>query len=372
MAEVYFILTAAGLVGGICSVLAGLLILAERRLVNYGQCAIDINQGAKRLEVKGGQTLLASLMSQNLFIPSACGGRGTCAYCKLEISAGGGPIIPTEESLLTEEELTANLRLSCQVKVRNDLAVVIPDELFLVKQYSGVVERIRDLTHDIKELKIRLIEPDTIEFTAGQYVQLETPPYGHVPEPVYRAYSISSPPSEKKNLELIIRLVPEGICTTWVFDILKEGDEVCLNGPYGEFGLSQSDRPMIWMAGGSGMAPLWSMVRYLGEQNIQRPCTYFFGALQTRDLFLVDEFRQMEKDLPNFRFVPALSEPAEHDQWDGQTGLITQVAQADKDLEDCSNKEAYLCGSEGLIDAAAKTLKDKGLSEDRIFYDKFT
>jgi len=157
-----------------------------------------------------------------------------------------------------------------------------------------------------------------------------------------------------------------------VFNVLKEGDKVCLNGPYGNFGLSQSDQPMISMAGGSGMAPLWSMARSMREQNIQRPCTYFFGALQKRDLFLLDEFRKMEKDLPNFRFVPALSEPAEDDQWDGQTGLITQVAERDKYLEDCSNKEAYLCGSEGLIEAAIKMLKTKGVSEDRIFYDKFT
>ena len=372
MADVYYILIAAVLVGGVCAVLAGLLLLAERRLVNYGQCTIDINQNAKRLEVKGGQTLLASLMSQEIFIPSACGGRGTCAYCKLEISEGAGPMIPTEEALLTEQEQATNVRLSCQVKVRNDLAVVIPEELFLVKQYRGQVERIRDLTHDIKELKIRLIEPNTIEFTAGQYIQLETPAYGHVPEPVYRAYSIASPPSEKNCLELIIRLVPEGICTTWVFNILEEGDEVFLNGPYGQFGLSQSEQPMVWMAGGSGMAPLWSMVRHMQEQNIQRPCTYFFGALQKRDLFLVDELRQMEKELPNFRFVPALSEPAEQDQWNGPTGLITQVAQRDKDLADCSNNEAYLCGSEGLIKASIKMLNDKGISEDRIFYDKFT
>ncbi len=264
------------------------------------------------------------------------------------------------------------MRLSCQVKIRNDLAVVIPEELFLVKQYRGVVEGIRDLTHDIKELKIRLIEPDSIEFTAGQYIQLETPAYGQVPEPVYRAYSISSVPSDKNTLELIIRLVPEGICTSWVFNILKEGDEVSLNGPYGEFGLSQDERPMIWMAGGSGMAPLWSMVRYMREQNIQRQCTYFFGALGKRDLFLVDELGQMEKELPNFRFVAALSEPSEQDEWNGRTGLITQVARDDKDLEDCSNKEAYLCGSEGLIEASIEMLKDKGMSEERIFYDKFT
>ena len=364
------ILIATFLVGATCALLAALLVVAERYLVSYGPCVIDINKGARRLEVAGGKPLLASLMSEGIFIPSACGGRGTCAYCKVTITDGGGPIVPTELTLLSEEERRSSVRISCQLKVRNDLAIEIPEELFLVKQFTGVVERVRDLTHDIKELRIRLVEPESIEFTPGQYVQLEAPAYGGNPEPVYRAYSIASPPGDRGYIELIIRLAPGGICTTWVFTILKQGDQVHFNGPYGQFGLSGTDQEMVWIAGGSGMAPFWSIIRHMRQRHIQRKCTYFFGAVQQRDLFLVDELRGLEKDLPNFRFVPALSGHPESDAWTGERGLITEVV--DRNLTDGSGKEGYLCGSGGMIDAAVKVLAGKGISEDRIFYDKFT
>ena len=355
---------------GICAVLAVLLLIAERYLANYGQCRIDINEGERELEVKGGQTLLNSLMSEGIFIPSACGGRGTCAYCTLKITSGGGEIVPTEEPLLTDEEKASDVRLSCQVKVRNDLAVVIPEELFLVKEYRGVVEHIRDLTHDIKELRIRLVEPETISFESGQYVQLETPAYGSHPEAVYRAYSLSNVPSDNRYVELIIRLVPEGICTTWVFTILKEGDEVTFNGPYGDVRLTDTDRAMIWVAGGSGMAPFWSMVRHMREQQLDRKCTYFFGALTQRDLFLTDELRELEMEMPKFNYVPALSEPAPDDDWDGETGLITEILE--RHVADASECVIYLCGSGGMIRAAHKVLETKNANEELIFYDEFT
>jgi len=364
------ILVAPLLVGGICAVLAALLVLAERTLVNYGTCRIDINQGGKQLEVKGGRPLLATLMAESIFIPSACGGRGTCAYCKVHVLEGGGPVAPTEATLLSDEERKADVRISCQLKVRNDLAIEIPEELFRVRQFTGVVERIRDLTHDIKEVRVRLAEPDAIDFTPGQYVQLQAPAYGKNPEPVYRAYSISSPPSDGGHVEMMIRLVPGGICTTWVFEILKEGDEVHLNGPYGEFRLSDdSGKEMIWIAGGSGMAPFWSIVRDLREKKAERKCTYFFGAVAERDLFLLDEFRALEKELPGFRFLPALS-GADQDGWAGEKGLITEVV--GRHLPDGEGKEGYLCGSGGMIDASVKVLTAKGIPEERIYYDKFT
>jgi len=369
MGGAWFVLISTGVVAATCLVSAVILLIAERYLANYGPCTIDINQGAKKLEVQGGKPLLATLMQQQIFIPSACGGRGTCAYCKVTITDGAPPVAPTELTLLTPEELKHSVRISCQVKVRNDLAIRIPEHLFLVKQFTGVVERIRDLTHDIKELRIRLVEPAAIEFRPGQYVQLEAPAYGDNPEPVYRAYSISSPPSDQGHIELIIRRVPNGICTTWVFTRLKEGDEVRLNGPYGEFRLTDSDAEMVWIAGGSGMAPFWSMARHMREHGIQRPCTYFFGAVAQRDLFLTDEFRDLEKALPRFRFVPALS-GAENDGWSGEKGLITQVVE--RHLKNGAGKEGYLCGSSGMIDASVKVLKAKGIPEDRIFYDKFT
>jgi len=364
------VLVAAGLVSGVSSLLAVLLLLAERYLVNYGTCVIDINNGSKRLDVQGGRPLLTSLMEQDIFVPSACGGRGTCAYCTLQVTDGGGPIVPIELSLLSEDERVSGVRLSCQVKVRNDISVLIPEQLLLVREYTGVVEHIRDLTHDIKEVRIRLVEPETIEFVPGQYIQLETPPYGDNPEPVYRAYSLSSPPCDNRHVETIIRLVEEGICTTWVFNNLNQGDEITFNGPYGEFRMTDTDRHMVWVAGGSGMAPFWSMLRQMQQDGVQRPCTYFFGALQSRDLFLVDEIRQIEKQLPNFTFVPALSEPAADDQWSGETGLITDVV--DRRVTHVGDKEFYLCGGSGMIDAAIDTLKGKGVADDRIYYDKFT
>jgi Na+-transporting NADH:ubiquinone oxidoreductase subunit F len=355
---------------GICAALAALLLVAERYLAHYGRCTIRINRGQKALDVKGGRTLLQGLMDEGIFIPSACGGRGTCAYCKLKVLEGGGPVVPTEAPLLTQNEIADGVRLSCQVKVRGDLAIEVPEELFLVKDFTGVVEKITDLTHDVKELRIRLVEPDAIAFQPGRYIQLEAPAYGDNPEAVYRAYSISSPPSQEHAIELIIRLVPDGICTTWVFTVLREGDRVHFNGPYGQFGLTDSDREMVWIAGGSGMAPFWGMVRHMHEKRIARPCTYFFGARTRDDLFLADELRALEAKMPNFTFVPALSEPPEGGGWDGETGLITEVV--DRRVEDLAEVECYLCGSGGMIRAAIRVLEAKRANKERIYYDEFT
>ena len=363
------VLLAAGLVGGLSLVLAVLLLLAERYLVDYGLCSIDINDGQRRVEVTGGDTLLGSLMDEGIFIPSACGGQGTCSYCKVKILEGGGPVAPTEEPLLTAEEIAADIRISCQCKVRNDLRIEIPEELFSVRRFGGTIERIRDLTYDIKELRIRLSDGEAIEFVPGQYVQLQAAPYGGVRESVYRAYSMSNPPSDDRAVETIIRLVPGGICTTWVFTVLTEGQEVSFTGPYGHFRLTGGDREMIWIAGGSGMAPFWSMLRHMKEANIARRCTYFFGAVRKRDLFLLDELRRMERELDWFTFVPALSNPAPDDEWDGQTGLITEVV--DRGIDTLAGKEVYLCGSPGMIDAAVGIIRRKDVDESMIFFDKF-
>jgi len=363
------IVISVGVISFIAAALAALLVVAERTIANYGDCNITIN-GEKTLTVRGGTSLLEALASEKVFIPSACGGRGTCAYCKLKVLDGGGPVMPTELPLLERDEQEANVRISCQVKVRNDLAIEIPEELFAVKEFRGVVESIRDLTPDMKEIRIKLLEPDRIEFVPGQYVQLVAPAYGDNPEPVYRAYSLSNPPSDGDAVELIVRLVPGGICTTWIFTMLKEGDEVMLNGPYGDFRLSDSNAEMIWIAGGSGMAPFWSIARHMAENDIRRPCTYLFGALTRRDLFFLDEFREVQKQLPNFRFVPALSNPDEGDTWTGETGLITEVA--DRHVAPGTGAEAYLCGSGGMIEAACRVLETKHIPEERRFYDSFT
>lgn len=364
------VLLATAVVSGITVALAVLLIVAERYLVNYGRCAIDINAGQRRLEVEGGATLLASLMGEGIFIPSACGGKGTCAYCKVKVLEGGGPLGPTEEPLLEPGERGTGVRISCQVKVRRDMRIEIPEALFRVREFKGRVEKIEDLTHDVKLVRIALVEPETIEFTPGQYVQLMAPAYGDVADAVYRAYSIASPPSMSGKVELIIRLVPGGICTTWVFEHLKEGDEVALNGPYGEFRLSEdAGREMIWIAGGSGMAPFWGIVRHMKDAGIARKCRYFFGALTPKDLFLTDELRRMADELDWFQFIPSLSRPDADGGWKGERGLITEVVA--RCVPDASQSEAYLCGSSGMINASIKVLKEKGLPEDRIYYDKF-
>jgi Na+-transporting NADH:ubiquinone oxidoreductase subunit F len=355
---------------GLMTVLAVLLIVAERYLVNYGECEIDINDGGKDVTVTGGDNLLMSLRNGGVYLASACGGRGTCAYCKCKILEGGGPVGPTEAPLLSEEEIADDVRISCQVKVREDMKIAVPEELLLVKEFRAKVERIRDLTHDIKELRLELIEPETIEFTPGHYVQLEAPPYGDNKQTVFRAYSISSPPSDNRHIELIVRLVPGGICTTYVFEHLSEGDEVSFTGPYGEFRMSDTDAEMIWIAGGSGMAPFWSMVRHMKENNIQRKCRYFFGAVNKRDLFFLDELGALSEEMPNFRFIPALSGSGEGvEGWEGDTGLITEVVGSH--VEDGENKEGYLCGSPGMCDAAVKVLYEKGVTEDKVYFDKF-
>ncbi|HOX38438.1 MAG TPA: 2Fe-2S iron-sulfur cluster binding domain-containing protein [Candidatus Brocadiia bacterium] len=363
------VLISVGLVAGVSVALGALIVAAERYLLNYGTCKLDVNGGKKVLEVAGGKSLLSTLMEEGIFIPSACGGRGSCGYCKLKVKAGGGPVLPTETPYLSKQEIADGVRLSCQVKVRNDIAVEIPEHLFAVSSFRGRVSRIADMTHDIKLLRIELIEPETITFRPGQYVQLQTPAYGDVKEPVYRAYSVASPPHDNRAIELIIRLAPGGICTTWVFTILKEGDEVQFNGPYGEFVLSDSDAEMFWIAGGSGMAPFWGLVRHMKETGIRRKTTYFFGAVSKRDLFLLDELKSLEKEMENFTFVPCLSSPQQSDEWKGEVGLVTQIF--DRKVEANSSAEAYLCGSAGMIDASVKAIQTKGIPKEKIFYDKF-
>ncbi len=362
------ILIAIGVVAGLSALLVLLIVVADALFADYGVCTITVND-EKKYTVQGGGSLLSALVDNELFIPSACGGRGSCGLCKVKVSDGGGPLLPTEEPHLTDEEIKKSTRLSCQIKVKNDIQIEIPDELFSIKRYTGTCTNIEDLTHDIKLVTIHLEEPASIDFTAGQYVQLEAPAYGKNPDPVYRAYSIASAPSQKDTIDLIIRLVPDGICTTWVHTILKEGDTVYFNGPYGEFGLSDTERDMVCIAGGSGMAPIRSVLKHMKEQEITRKAAYYFGAVQKRDLFMVEEMEQFEKDLENFSFIPALSGPAEEDNWEGRTGLITEVVKENEG--DMSEKEGYLCGSPGMINACLKVLTEAGMPEDRIYYDKF-
>ncbi len=279
-------------------------------------------------------------------------------------------MLPTEEPYLTDEEIAEGVRLSCQVKVKHDLAISIPEELFNIEQYQARIERITRMTHDIKEFRFILQEPKVMEFKAGQYVQIDSKPYAGMQEQVSRAYSISSVPSETGAVELIIRLVPNGICTTFMHEHVKEGDTITMRGPFGEFYLREGADELIFIAGGSGLAPVKSLVFDILEKKLDKQMTFFFGAVTKKDLYYVELFRDLEKRYGNFRYIPALSNPAPEDNWDGEVGLITDVVA--KFVETPANKQAYLCGSPGMINACINVLNGIGLTEDEIFFDKFT
>ena len=348
-------------------VLALLLVIAEKYLADYGECKIDIN-GKRQETVKGGSSLLNSLNSKNIFLASACGGRGSCGFCKCKVIEGGGPLLPTEKPFLTSKEISDNIRLSCQVKIKTDIKIELPEDIFNIRKYKAKVTGIKDYTYDIKELTLELID-STINFKSGQYIQLHAPRYGKVKQSVSRAYSISSNESNKSMVQIIIRLVPKGICTTWVHEYLKEGDELNFTGPYGDFYIRDTSKDIIFIAGGSGMAPIKSMLEKLNENDSQRKIAYFFGARCKDDLYLTDYLYEFETKLTDFQYHPVISQPCEEDQWQGKTGYITPYL---KDvIKDSKNTEAYLCGSPGMISAMVKGLKKYGISENNIFYDSF-
>ncbi len=351
------------------SLLAIIMVIAQRRLSNYGDCKIDIN-GKRELVIKGGNSLLSSLSDKQIFLPSACGGRGSCAACKCKVISGGGPILPTEKPLLTKAELAAgDIRLACQVKVKSDIKIEIPAGIFNIRRFNATVTEIIDYTYDTKGITFKFADGEKIDFLAGQYVQLETKPYGKVKQGVIRAYSISSKPEINSSLQLIIRYVPEGICTTWVHQHLKLGDTVSLTGPYGDFFLRDTDADIIYVAGGSGKAPIKSMLEHLAVIGCKRKMTYFFGARTTKDLYLTDEMHAFEKVFPSFEYVPVLSHSEQGDGWTGKTGFVMPYF---KDaIRDPKNTEAYLCGSPGMINAVTKALIEEGIPKDKIYYDSF-
>ena len=291
MIYLYAISTFAGLV----VILSIGLMVAERFLVNYGICKLDINAGEKPLEVQGGQNLLASLYANDIFIPSACGGKGSCGHCKIVVTEGGGPVLPTETPYLSRKEIKTDVRLACQVKVREDIFVRIPSELLDVKMFEATVESNIDLTHDIKEVRMKLDDPDQISQRPGQYVQIQAPsPDGDV----FRAYSISSPDYDTGIVELNVRLIEGGIGSTYLHS-LQPGDKVNFTGPYGEFWLNQDpNTEIICVGGGAGMAPMRNIIRSMYEKWPDRTCWLFFGARTTVDVFYLEDYLELAKKTP--------------------------------------------------------------------------
>ncbi len=365
------ILVTVAVVAAINGFLAIILVVAEYFFSNYGECSIEINKGKKKLVVTGGSSLLHTLNSKKIFLPSACGGKGTCAYCKCKIEQGAGPLLPTEEPLLSEDEITDNIRLACQVKVKQDLQISIPEELFNIKEFRAEVTSITDLNYDIKLLTLKLIEPKEIDFTPGQYIQLQSKPYEQVKSTVSRAYSIASSCTRTNSIDLMIRLVPEGICTTWVHQYLQKSEQITFTGPMGDFRLHKGKGEMIMVAGGSGMAPMVSLLCELHEKKMQRKVTYFFGAITRDDLYFLDRMEKFQKLLPDFSFIPVLSEPAQDSDWKGKTGLVTEPLEQYLKSIDTASLQGYLCGSPGMINACVKIFKEHGVNGKNLFFDPF-
>jgi Na+-transporting NADH:ubiquinone oxidoreductase subunit F len=353
---------------GIFIALSVLLLIAERYLVNYGSCTISLNSGSTLFDQPGGTTLLAALYDHKVYVPSACGGKGSCGFCKVAVVSGGGPVLPTELPFVSRAEQRSGVRLACQVKVKQDIEIQVPEALLAVKEFRARVAAIRQLTYDIKEINLELIEPERIGHHPGQYIQLQAPdPDGGF---IHRAYSISSPVYEDTKVQLVVRLVPGGIASAYVHR-LAEGDEVVFTGPYGEFRISDDpDREIVLVGGGCGMAPLKNIVYTAESRWPGRRLKLFFGARSTRDIFYLDSYKELMADHPNLQVVYALSDPlAPEEQWDGQTGFIH--ISVDKYLDAGSKRQAFLCGPPPMIDAVMRILKDKGMREEDIFYDKF-
>jgi len=357
------------ILSGIAALLALFLEIADSYLADYGEKQILVNE-QKQLVVEGGRPLLSTLMGQGIFIPSACGGKGTCSYCKVRVLEGGGPVLPTETPYLSPDELKGHVRLSCQVKVKDNLKIEIPEELFLVKEYRVKVENIRDLTPEIKSIRLTVLSPEEgITFKAGQYVQFEVPKYKLTSGPEYRAYSISSDTAEHHSLELVVTKVPQGAVTTYVHDFLKEGEDLRVTGPYGKFYLRDSDRNILFIATGSGMAPIKSMLHQVDHQQLRKNVQFFFGAKTLKDLYYQEELEAWEKTLPDFNYVPTLSRQLEQEPWQGERGRVTNLIE--KYIPEGAGIDVYICGSPAMVDSCVEILKKKKIPEDRIFFDKF-
>jgi Na+-transporting NADH:ubiquinone oxidoreductase subunit F len=334
-----------------------------------GTCTLSINT-ERTLRVQTGKSLLATLADQKVFLATACGGRGFCGLCRVKVRHGGGQVTEREMKRLGEDLLRQGWRLACQIAVdESDLAIEVAPEILKKGQFEAVCSGIEDLTHDVRRLRLELQTPPTISFVPGQYIQFRCPPYPGNPDEVSREYSIASDPAQSHAVELIMRRVPKGICTTYCFEGLKVGDPVTFSGPHGDFRLSDSHAPMVFVAGGSGMAPFVSILHHMANTRSDRKATLFFGGNRSKDLYLLDEMWRFEARLPGFRFVPVVARDGDESGWTGQTGLVTEAIQ--RTYSDLTGHEGYLCGPPGMIDASLGVLSRLRIPQDKIYYDKF-
>jgi Na+-transporting NADH:ubiquinone oxidoreductase subunit F len=392
--------------------LVALLLYARAKLVPSGPVKITINK-EKELVVDSGNTLLNTLSQNAIYLPSACGGGGTCAMCKCQVFSGAGSILPTEVGYFTRKEIQEDWRLSCQVKVRNDIEIGIPKEIFGIKKWECEVVSNDNVATFIKEFVVKLPEGETLDFKSGGYIQIDVPAIEvdfkdididkkfredwdkfdmwalkmKNPETIFRAYSMANHPAEGNLIKLNIRIatppwdgknnkfmnVNPGICSSYVFS-RKPGDKVVISGPYGEFFIKETDKEMVYIGGGAGMAPLRSHIFHLFQTlKSDRKVSYWYGARSKREVFYEEEFRKIEKKFPNFTFNIALSEPLPEDKWTGYTGFIHQIV-LDNYLskhEEPEEIEYYLCGPPVMNSAVLKMLDNLGVPEENIDLDDF-
>jgi Na+-transporting NADH:ubiquinone oxidoreductase subunit F len=350
---------------GVLLVITLLLILLDKVMGGGVEKTITINHDTQ-IAVFGDDSVLSTLSQNKIYIPSACGGKATCGFCKFRLLDDVPAAKPTEIPFLSLQERESGIRLSCQVKVKDGMQIELPPSMLTAQEFKTEVEVVEDLTYDIKLIRFKLITPDKVFFKPGQYMQIKVPGIE-----IIRAYSLASDANRQDMVEMLIRYVPNGQATTYVHKALEVGDKVILTGPYGDFFLQEeSDRPIVCIAGGSGMAPIRSILFKLKEMGMPRRVQYFFGARTTKDLFYMEELQTLQKEYPNFEFIPALSHPTEADNWTGETGLITEVL--DRLTGDLKGSEAYLCGSPGMIDACIKVLNKHEIPAEHVFYDKFS
>ncbi|NKB24683.1 MAG: NADH:ubiquinone reductase (Na(+)-transporting) subunit F [Kiritimatiellae bacterium] len=402
-----YVLTSVIVFTGVILFLVTGLMMASKKFSPEGLVTIDINDRNKTIEVEPGSSLLSSLADSSIFLPSACGGGGTCAMCKCNILEGGGSLLPTEAGYISKQEAKTGLRLGCQVKVKNDLKIQVPDEVLEIKKFEAVVRSNHNVATFIKELVLELPPGVDLNFKAGGYIQIDIPEY-NIPytnfdieeeyrqdwdalklwdfklkndEPCFRAYSMANHPAEGNIVMLNVRVAtpppntqaPPGISSTYIFD-LKPDDKVMLSGPFGEFFIKDTDREMVYIGGGAGMAPLRSHCFHLFHTlKSARKVSYWYGARSSREMFYEDDFRKIEEQFPNFTFNIALSEPLPEDNWTGYTGFIHSVLLENylKDHDDPSEIEYYLCGPPPMIAAVQKMLYDLGVEKEMIAFDEF-
>lgn len=328
---------------------------------------VTINDGKKSIAVEPGKSLYDILISQNIYLPSACGSTGKCGMCKCVVKDSPTPLTAHEQRLLTDRDMAQGYRLACQFVPETDCSIEIPPGYLGAREYAATLVSKKVLTRDIVELTLELADQESIAFKAGQYIILKKPALNDSPAAM-RPFSIASSGSDRL-IQLNIRLNPQGVVTPWVFNVLKEGMRVDFNGPRGNFFLRNTEAPILFIAGGSGMAPVRSILYAMKQYGIKRKAVYFFGALTQADLYYLDEMRAFEKELFDFRFVPALSNEPAQSSWCGPCGLVTEVIRQYAD--NLAGHEVYLCGRPAMIEACVPLLENKGVQKSEMFFDLF-